>query len=150
MCFRYVSPTFSLFILCSVCMCVCALAVLFMRHGCGYVLPVSGLPWLAHVLIITPSKCRSISSLAVYSAPAVLLSRVVVTFSSPGFRLVFFFCFFFCLICCTERAVPTKTRQQVKPGLFPLIRTKTAMFPLLLCFTDLHAAVLKLFLRSRN
>lgn len=31
----------------------CVLAVLFMWHGCGYVLPASGLPWLAHVWTIT-------------------------------------------------------------------------------------------------
>lgn len=47
------------------CVCVCVLSVLFMWHGCGYLLPAPGLPWhMAHVLIVTSSKCCGISTLS--------------------------------------------------------------------------------------
>lgn len=76
------------------CVCVCVLSVLFMWHGCGYLLPAPGLPWhMVHVLIVTSSKCCGISTLS-----GVKLFTVVVTFigqvlvSAPCFCL-FYLCF---------------------------------------------------------
>lgn len=57
---------------------VCFLSALFMWHGCDYLLPA--LPWPAHVLIITPSKCCSILTLALHSVSIALLSTGAVSF----------------------------------------------------------------------
>lgn len=57
---------------------VCFLSALFMWHGCDYLLPA--LPWPAHVLIITPSKCCSVLTLALHSVSIALLSTGAVSF----------------------------------------------------------------------
>lgn len=100
----------------SVCVCVCLQYCLCGTGVATYFLLLDFHGW---------HMCWSLlhQSAAVYQAwlcirpPPFCCLELVVTFSSPGFCP-----WFFCLIYGAERAVPTKTRQQVKPGLFSLFR----------------------------